>query len=268
MTNYLNVEIVIITTLALAGLCVGSFLNVVIHRGPAMWKLVDDSARIGDLVGPRSYCPACKTQLPATSLIPLVSYAVQRGKCNQCGAPIPIRYLLVELGGAGVVASALLVFGISWAALAASVFGWTLLALGVIDLETGYLPDALTLPLIALGLGANAAALFTPLPAAIIGAGLGYGAFRAIDIVFQRVRGREGLGQGDAKLLAAIGAWGGWTALPFVVFIGASATLAVVTAKRVTGGAVDDQSEIPFGPGLCIAGFITVLFSTRFSIGL
>ncbi|MCA8889792.1 MAG: prepilin peptidase [Parvularculaceae bacterium] len=267
MANFLNGDVVIFTSLTLAGLFIGSFLNVVIHRGPAMWKLVDDDARVGDLVGPRSYCPDCKTQLPATSLIPLVSYLAQRGKCNQCGAAIPIRYLLVELGAAGVIASALLVFGLSWAALAASVFGWMLLALGVIDLETGYLPDAMTLPLIALGLGANAAGLFTPLPAAIIGAGLGYGAFRAIDMIFQRLRGREGLGQGDAKLLAAIGAFGGWTALPFVVFIGASATLAVVAAKRVTGGDVDSQSEIPFGPGLCLAGIIIVLFSTRFSIG-
>ncbi len=130
------------------------------------------------------------------------------------------------------------------------------------------MPDALTLPLIAGGLGANAAELFASLPAAIIGAALGYAAFRAIDIIFQRVRGREGLGQGDAKLLAAIGAWGGWIALPFVVFIGASATLAVVAARRVAGRTINDQTEIPFGPGLCLAGFVVLIYGARFFIGL
>jgi leader peptidase (prepilin peptidase)/N-methyltransferase len=242
----------------LAGLTTGSFLNVVIHRGPAMWGLVDAPAR-GDLVAPRSYCPACKTQLSIANLIPLVSYLAQRGKCARCGARISRRYPIVEaLGGASALL-AVWAFGWTPAALAAALFAFALIALAFIDLETGYLPDAIALPLVGAGLAANAAGLFAPFRDALIGAGAGYAAFWLVGAVYGRLRQREGLGRGDAKLLAAIGAWTGWSYLPLVVLFAAVGTLVAISVKR--GVKADDA--IPFGPGLCGAGFLALFFADR-----
>lgn len=224
-----------------------------------MWGLIDDTAR-GDLMAPRSYCPACKTKLSALNLIPLASYIALRGRCSSCGAEIPIRYPVVEaMGGAGVVLS-FIAFGLTPAAIVASVFALALIALAFIDLETGYLPDAITLPLIALGLVANAFGLFTTPLDALIGAVAGYALFWAIGALYQRVRHREGLGLGDAKLLAAIGASTGWMSLPIVIFIAAIGTLAVVA---LSGGGAHRDREIPFGPGLCAAGFAALFLGPR-----
>ena len=251
-------ESVVFATIFLAGLTVGSFLNVVIHRGPVLWGLVDAPSR-GTLVQPRSYCPHCRQPLTVANLVPLASYVAQRGKCARCGAPISARYPIVEAMGAGCAVLSVLSFGWTPAAFAASLFGFSLIALAVIDLETGYLPDAITLPLIGAGLAANAAELFAPFQDAFIGAAAGGAVFWGVSALYAQVRKREGLGLGDAKLLAAIGAWTGWFALPAVILIAALGTLAAVALRR---GVKADQA-IPFGPGLCAAGFIALFLGER-----
>lgn len=239
------------------GLLIGSFINVVIYRGPRLWGLVDGEPR-GSLAAPGSYCPACKKPIPWTGLAPIVSYIAQHGRCRSCGAKIALRYPVVEALGGVVALASVAVFGVTWAALGAAVFGWALLALAVIDLETGYLPDAITLPLIACGVLASAFNLIVPLGDSIVGAGAGYLTFRAIGIAYQSMRGRNGLGQGDAKLLAAIGAWGGWMILPAVVFAGALMTLTAIGIGALRGKQAPMDQPIAFGPGLCAAGFVVL----------
>ena len=256
--NPLNTEEILYwgfaATAGVAGMMIGSFLNVVIHRGPVLWGLVEGESNRGNFAAPRSYCPLCRMQLKWFELIPILSFALQRGRCSYCGGAIALRYPLVEFGGliAGLIS--FMVLGPSAAAIFAAIFLFALLALTVIDLETGFLPDAITLPLTAIGFGANAFNLFVPWQDAAIGAVAGYGVFRLIGSAYEHWRGVEGLGQGDAKLLAAIGAWIGWMALPVVVLAGALATLAAVAIGQITGKKVDAQTPIPFGPGLCLGG--------------
>ena len=252
---------ILITTTTIAGLLIGSFLNVVVYRGPAMWGLVDDSAR-GTLAFPRSYCPACKRQLSIGELIPLLSYILSSGRCRSCSAPIKLRYPIIELLGALAVLLAIYFFGFTVTAFSAAMLCWFLIALAAIDLETGFLPDMLTLPLIFLGLAANGVDLFVPLKSALIGAAAGYGSFRLIGELFLRLRGKEGLGQGDAKLLAALGAWLGWQALPIIVLAGSVSTLLVIVLSNAVESESKDQ-EIPFGPGLCFGGAIALIISAH-----
>lgn len=240
-------------TTAMTGAILGSFLNVVIYRGPVLWNLIDAPPR-GNLALPRSYCPVCRAPIRSRHLIPLIGFLLLRGKCAACSAPIPLRYPTVELLGAIAALAAVMVFGFTMTALLGLVFWLTLIALAFIDAETGYLPDMLTLPLLALGLGANAFSLFTPLINAGLGAVIGYAVFRLIDVVFLRLRGVEGLGQGDAKLLAAIGAWLGWTALPSVVFLAALLALLGVLAQSLSGVKVGRDTAVAFGPALAAAG--------------
>lgn len=251
-------ECVFHATIFLVGLSLGSFLNVVIHRGPTMWGLVDGPAR-GNLASPRSHCIKCQTPLKAVNLIPLASYLAQRGRCTHCHVKISVRYPIVEaMGGASALLS-VAAFGWTPAALGASIFALALIALAFIDAETGYLPDAITLPLASAGIAANAFSLFTSLSDAIVGAAAGFILFWTISEVYVRVRRREGLGLGDAKLLAAIGAWVGWQPLPIVVFLAALGTLIFVALRR---GASADEA-IPFGPGLCAAGFCVFFLGER-----
>ena len=249
---------VLLATVFFAGLTVGSFLNVVIHRGPVMWGLVNAPPR-GDLLAPRSYCPSCGVPLGVRNLFPLASFLAQGGKCASCRERISWRYPVVEtLGGACAVLS-VTAFGWTAAAAFAAFAAFGLIALAAIDLETGYLPDALTIPLAALGLGVNAFATFATFPDAVSGAAAGFLTFWAIGELYRQIRNREGLGLGDAKLLGAIGAWTGWVSLPLVIFIAATATLA---AAFVRGGVAKDNA-LPFGPGLCLAGFVALYFGDR-----
>lgn len=246
------------------GALIGSFLNVVIYRGPSLWGLLEErEPGRGSLAHPRSYCPSCRRPIPIRRLVPIVSYFMQRGRCAECKARIPLRYPLVELAGVAVAAVSYGFFGLSVTALLAAVFGWTLLALAVIDGETGYLPDWLTLPLVILGLIANLNGRFVPPLEAGIGAAAGYLAFRLVGAAFYRLRSYEGLGQGDAKLLAAIGAWGGWTILPGVVLVGSLVTLIGVAIAHLSAGSVHAKTEIPFGPGLCAAGFALLIAAAK-----
>jgi len=256
---------------ALVGLIVGSFLNVVIHRLPRMlergWQ--DQCAELRgedveerpryNLVVPRSACPACGHRISAVENIPVVSWLALRGKCSQCGAAISVRYPLVELLGGILAAGAVWKFGLTWTGLAACAFLWTLLALTFIDFDTQLLPDDLTLPLLWGGLLANLFGLFVPLREAVTGAIAGYLVLWSIYWLFKIIRGKEGMGYGDFKLLAALGAWLGWKMLPLIV-LGSSVVGAAIGIGLVVMKGRDHNVPLAFGPYLAIAGMIALFF--------
>lgn len=252
------------------GLLLGSFLNVVIHRGPALWGLAGGDRRArGTLAAPRSRCPNCGAQIRILDLVPVASYVALGGRCRSCRAPIPLRYPLVELAGGGACLVSLAIYGASPAGAFSAAFLLALIALAAIDAETGYLPEAITLPAIALGLAANAFGLFASPLAAFIGAAAGYAAFAAISLAYRTLRGREGLGLGDAALFAAIGAWAGWPALAPTAFVAAllglgGAGLAATRTRRP----LDGMTPIAFGPALAAAGALLFLLAGAAGRGL
>jgi len=252
------------------GLVAGSFLNVVIHRLPLMmlkgWRsearaILEDDTPVPegryDLLVPRSRCPRCETPVTALQNIPVVSYLLMGGRCRRCRAPISVRYPLVELGGAAVALLAFGRFGASPEAFAACLYGWALLALAGVDLDQHLLPDDITLPLLWLGLLVNLSAMFAPLPSAVIGAITGYLVLWGVYQAFRLLTGKEGMGYGDFKLLAAIGAWLGWQALPLVILlsslVGASVGIAMIALGRH-----GRDAPIPFGPYLAAAGLLAM----------
>lgn len=259
----------------LLGLVVGSFLNVVIHRLPLMmerdWQrqcreltadgapLPEQEASTFNLVVPRSRCPACGHRITAIENIPLLSYLFLRGRCAECGTAIALRYPLVELAS-GVLAVVLVwQLGIGWPAAAAMVFAWALLALAFIDLDTMLLPDQITLPMLWLGLLVNLQGTFAPLADAVIGAVAGYGLLWLVYHAFRLATGKEGMGYGDFKLLAMIGAWLGWQALPLVILL-SSAVGAVVGIALILVGRQRRSQPLPFGPFIAAAGFIALVW--------
>ncbi|MGH8443109.1 MAG: prepilin peptidase [Nevskiaceae bacterium] len=255
----------------LLGVCVGSFLNVVILRLPLMlengWRrecrallaLEPGPAEAPlSLVSPASRCPRCQAPIRPWHNIPVVSWLVLRGRCASCRAPISIQYPLVEaLTGVLSMACALR-FGWSGALVFALLLTWALTALAVIDLRTQLLPDVITLPLLWLGLLAAIGGTFAKAPAAIIGAAAGYLSLWAVYHVFRWVTGKEGMGHGDFKLLAALGAWFGWKALPMIVLLssiaGATVGLGLILLRKH-----DRNVPIPFGPFLALAGWIVLM---------
>jgi len=256
---------------AVVGLCVGSFLNVVIHRLPKIldrgWQTQCAELRGEDppvpprynLAVPRSACPACGHQITSMENIPVVSWLALRGKCSACAAPIAPRYPIVELLGGALAAAAIFKFGPTWQGLAACAFLWTLLALTGIDFDTQLLPDNLTLPLLWGGLIANLFGLFVPLADAVIGAIAGYMALWTIFWLFKIIRGKEGMGYGDFKLLAALGAWLGWKMLPLIV-LGSSVVGAAIGIALVAFKGRDHNVPLAFGPYLAIAGAVALFF--------
>nr|WP_246327184.1 A24 family peptidase [Burkholderia guangdongensis] len=261
------------------GLCIGSFLNVVIHRLPVMmqraWEAeiaeaagTDATPGDGyppryDLWRPRSACPHCGHVLRAWENIPLVSYALLRGRCGQCGHPIGLRYPFVELASGLLAAASLATFGPTVPALAAFCLCAVLLAMSAIDIRTGYLPDSMTLPLLWAGLAFNLGGTFASLRAAVIGAMAGYLFLWSIYWLFRWLRGIEGIGFGDLKLLAAIGAWLGWAALPQVVLF-AAVTGAIVGIVATWRGRMRFEEPLPFGPFLAAGAAATLFFGTPF----
>jgi leader peptidase (prepilin peptidase)/N-methyltransferase len=258
----------------LIGLCVGSFLNVVIHRLPKMldrgWRAqcaelagepVPELPRY-NLVVPRSQCPACGHSISALENIPLLSFVFLRGRCAACQGPISARYPLVELlTGALTVAAVLRFGGLTPATGAACLLLWSLIALTFIDFDTQLLPDNVTLPLVWAGLLANVAG-FVPgvgLRDAVIGAVAGYVALWSVYWLFKLIRGKEGMGYGDFKLLAALGAWLGWQMLPLIVLL-SSVVGAVIGIGLVVFKGRDHQIPLAFGPYLAIAGAIALFF--------
>jgi leader peptidase (prepilin peptidase) / N-methyltransferase len=260
------------------GLCIGSFLNVVIYRLPVMlqrqWEqearhILHGEAAVEpapaerfNLMVPRSRCPACRAPISAWQNVPVVSWVVLRGKCARCGAPIPVRYPLVEVLTALCSLGVLAVFGFTWLGLAALICTWILLALTFIDYDTQLLPDQLTLPLLWLGLLTNVMGGFVTPTDAIVGAAAGYGFLWATYWGFKLVTGKEGMGYGDFKLLGAIGAWLGWQVLPATILVAAVVGLLYALATFLTGRRGKAQ-PIPFGPFLAIAGWVCLLERDR-----
>jgi leader peptidase (prepilin peptidase)/N-methyltransferase len=255
----------------LFGLLIGSFLNVVIHRLPKMMQRESDNycaVEAGkeevhteryNLMVPRSACPHCNHQITAMENIPVVSYLALRGKCSNCKAPISPRYPAIELL-TGVL-SALLVWklGTGWQGLGGLFFLYSLIAMTFIDADTQLLPDDLTYPLIWAGLLININGTYVSLHDAVIGAAAGYLALWSIYWVYKLVRGREGMGYGDFKLLAALGAWMGWATLPAIVLM-ASLVGSVVGVALMLANRRGFDYQIPFGPYLAAAGLITFLY--------
>ena len=263
--------IVFICFAGLIGLLVGSFLNVVIHRLPKMMECEWQSqcAELNgisptpmpkyNLIVPRSACPQCSHAISAAENIPVLSYLFLRGKCAGCGAAISPRYPVVEALSGILSAYAAWHFGYGIAAVSAIVFVWALLALTFIDFDTQLLPDSITLPLLWMGLLLNLDGTFTALPNALIGAVVGYLVLWSVYWMFKLVTGKEGMGYGDFKLLAAIGAWMGWTMLPLVILL-SSVVGAVVGISLIVVAKHGRNIPIPFGPYLAGGGLIALFW--------
>ncbi len=264
----------------LLGLCVGSFLNVVIHRLPKMMEQ-DWQAQCAELRGesppdqgealslakPRSRCPNCGHQITALENIPLVSYLlILKGKCSGCGTRISPRYPITELLTGLLSAFAAWHFGPTIQTVGALALLWALIALSAIDLDTQLLPDSITLPLLWLGLAFNLWTTFADLPTAVIGAMAGYLSLWSVFWLFKLATGKEGMGYGDFKLLAALGAWLGWQMLPAIILL-SSVVGAVVGIALIVAARHGRNVPIPFGPYLAAAGVITLFWGQRITQG-
>lgn len=260
----------------LLGLCVGSFLNVVIHRLPKMMEqdwLAQCSELRGETVStageplslarPRSHCPNCGHQITALENIPIISYIlILKGKCSGCGTRISPRYPIVETMTGLLSAYAAWHFGPTMQTLGALALIWGLIALSGIDLDTQLLPDSITLPLIWLGLGFNLWATYTDISSAVTGTMLGYLALWSVFWLFKLATGKEGMGYGDFKLLAALGAWLGWQMLPAIILL-SSVVGAIVGITLIIATRHGRNVPIPFGPYLAAAGVIALFWGTQ-----
>ena len=258
---------------ALFGLLIGSFLNVVVYRLPVMAQRELDNYIAHEagkelphpdrfnLMVPRSACPHCGHRISALENIPIVSWLFLRGKCSACKAPISARYPIVE-AVTGLL-SAVLVWnlGSGWLGLAGLAFTYFLIAMTLIDYDTKTLPDDLTYPLLWLGLLINLNGTIVPLRDAVIGAMAGYVSLWAVYWLFKLVTGKEGMGYGDFKLLAALGAWMGWAMLPTIIIL-SSVVGAIVGISLIVFARRDRNNPIPFGPYLAAAGMIALLYGT------
>jgi leader peptidase (prepilin peptidase)/N-methyltransferase len=266
-----------IVVVGLFGLLVGSFLNVVILRLPVMlehtWKRecqewlgngneTGEKAEPFNLVVPRSKCPKCGHKITALENIPVISWLVLRGKCRECGTRISIQYPLIELTAAVMAMVVAAYFGVTWMTLAALGLTWALIALSVIDIRTQLLPDVITLPLLWAGIIVNFNGLFTDLESAVLGAIFGYMSLWTVYQLFRLLTGKEGMGFGDFKLLAALGAWLGWQFLPLIIILSAVVGAAVGIAMIVFRGR-DRNIPIPFGPYLAGGGWIALLWGEQ-----
>jgi len=265
-------------TIFVLGAVIGSFLNVVILRLPAMmqqtWRSdcevfleIEPSEKTESLTlsKPASHCPSCKTPIKPWHNIPIVSWLALRGKCNSCGTRISGRYPLVELATALLSLAVATQFEFGAALGLALIATWALIALTVIDADHQLLPDDITLPLLWLGLIANALGVFTDLESALWGAVFGYGSLWSVYWAFKLTTGKEGMGYGDFKLLAALGAWLGWQALPMIILmsslVGAIIGLAMMALAKLGRG-----QPMPFGPYLAIAGWLSLVFGDTIQV--
>ncbi|MBA3582773.1 MAG: prepilin peptidase [Gammaproteobacteria bacterium] len=261
------------------GLVVGSFLNVVMHRLPIMMMLewretaedyqknppqnlpANISEKTFNLMTPRSRCPHCGHAISAWENIPVISFLLLRGRCVQCKTPISWQYPIIECVSAILAAIAVWQFDFTILALWAAVLSWALLALTVIDFKTYYLPDKITLPFIWLGLLINLQNGFVSLSAAVIGATAGYLSLWLFYHLFKSITGKEGMGYGDFKLFAMLGAWLGWQALPGIIVLSAVVG-SIVGLSLIIFFKRDRHHAIPFGPYLAGAGWIYLLWGT------
>lgn len=261
-------------------LVIGSFLNVVILRLPVMmdraWRrdcahMLESSPLPGSdasgelsLAFPASTCPRCGHRIRPWENIPVLSFLLLRGRCSHCHESISPRYPVIEASTAILSVAVALRFGVDWTLPAALLLTWTLIALTVIDIDHQLLPDDITLPLLWAGLIVNSTGLFVSLPEAVWGAIAGYLCLWSVYWLFKLLTGKEGMGYGDFKLLAALGAWMGWQAIPLIVilssFVGAVIGIALIVLARR-----DRNVPIPFGPYLAIAGWICLMFGESIS---
>lgn len=263
--------------LGLFSLLVGSFLNVLIHRLPIMlersWQQEyqdyfssNDSSTVSaeryNLFLPRSACPHCGHQITASENIPLFSWLFLKGRCSSCHQPISVRYPLVELLCALASIAVALYYPPSWALAGALLLTWILLALTFIDFDKLLLPDQLTLPLLWIGLLLNLSQQFVPLADAVIGAIAGYMVLWSLYWAFKLLTGKEGMGYGDFKLLAALGAWLGWQSLPLILIL-SSCVGAVLGITLIVMKQQQQDKPMPFGPYLAIAGWIALLWGNQ-----
>lgn len=260
---------------ALLGLLVGSFLNVLIYRLPIMmqreWRAQaleylecppEPVRERFNLLLPSSRCPHCDHQIRSWENIPLVSWLALRGKCSSCRAPISSRYPLVELACGLLSGYVAWHFGFTWQAGAMLLLTWGLVAMSMIDIDHQLLPDSLVLPLLWLGLILNSFGLFVSLESALWGAVAGYLSLWSVYWLFKLVTGKEGMGYGDFKLLAMLGAWGGWQVLPLTILL-SSVVGAVLGTILLRVQRAESSTPIPFGPYLAIAGWIALLWGDR-----
>jgi leader peptidase (prepilin peptidase)/N-methyltransferase len=258
----------------LLGLLVGSFLNVVIHRIPKMMQRESDNyvahesgkelphTERYNLMVPRSACPHCGHQITAMENIPVISWLALRGKCSKCKAPISARYPAIELLTGALSALLVWKFGSGVVGMATLLFAWLLIAMTFIDVDTQLLPDDLTFPLLWAGLLVNLNGTFVPLQDAVIGAAAGYLVLWAVYWVFKLATGKEGMGYGDFKLLAALGAWLGWAMLPTIILL-SSVVGALVGISLIVFARRGRDKPIPFGPYLAAAGMIALLYGEQ-----
>ncbi|MEP7154451.1 MAG: A24 family peptidase [Betaproteobacteria bacterium] len=265
---------------------VGSFLNVVIHRLPKMmeaeWRqqcleflhpeqaaneaeAASPATPRYNLVVPRSGCPSCGHKITAIENIPIVSYLFLGGKCSACKTRISIRYPLVEAMTGIVTAFAAWHFGVTWLAVFAIIYIWALVALTFIDADTTLLPDDITLPLMWLGLLVNLGGLYTDPKSSLLGAVGGYLILWAVYWAFKLMTGKEGMGYGDFKLLAAIGAWLGWQMLPLIILLSAMVGTVIGIAGILIQGR-ERGAKLPFGPYLAMAGFIAMFWGQQLNL--
>jgi leader peptidase (prepilin peptidase)/N-methyltransferase len=279
MFEALQIEWVLAIYVGVIALMIGSFLNVVIHRLPIMIEqqfrsecaLLDAPVNATPPAGPkynlavpRSACPKCQHQITALENIPVVSWLYLRGKCSNCANPISIRYPLVEATTALVSAGLALYFGPTAQLIGALLLAWALIALIMIDADTYLLPDAITLPLVWLGILVNTQGMFTSLPSAVYGAMAGYLSLWSIYWLFKLVTGKEGMGYGDFKLLAALGAWLGAAMLPAIILLSSLAG-AIIGCIMILGQKRGWNKPMPFGPYLGIAGLLALVWGADIS---
>ncbi len=265
----------LIVVVGLLGLIIGSFLNVIIYRLPIMMQQearlqcaellnvpVSQSSQSFNLIQPRSHCPHCGHQVTMLENIPLVSFIWQRGQCTACHQAISWRYPFIELLSASLAIILAWQFGFTWQLLGALTLTWILLALSMIDFDHQLLPDSLTLPGLWLGLGVNLFNLYTNIETSVIGAIAGYLFLWSIYWIFKLLTGKEGMGYGDFKLLALLGAWLGWQPLPSIIlissFLGALVGISLIIIRQH-----DKNVPIPFGPYLAFAGWIYLLWGEK-----
>lgn len=265
---------ILVTLAGLLGLSVGSFLNVVIHRLPKMMEQ-DWEAQCADLRGeeptsvesislakPRSRCPSCGHQITPLENIPVISYLFLKGKCSGCGTTISPRYPVIEIFTALLSAYATWHFGGTLQAAGALIVIWALVTLAAIDFDTQLLPDSITLPLLWLGLAFNFHGAFADLNSAVVGAMVGYLSLWSIFWLFKLATGKEGMGYGDFKLLAALGAWLGWQMLPAIILL-SSVVGAIVGISLIVIFGRGRNVPIPFGPYLAAAGLIALFWGQK-----
>ncbi|WP_339939015.1 A24 family peptidase [Undibacterium luofuense] len=261
-------------SLGIFGLLIGSFLNVVIHRYPRMMDRESENAVAEyrkeplphkdayNLIVPRSACPHCGHQITALENIPVISYLFLRGKCRECKAPISVRYPLVELVTGLATGGLIWMLGSGIAGMAAVVFVFFLITLTMIDADVQLLPDDMTLLLLWIGLLLNTQSVFTSPADAVLGAAAGYLALWLVNSTYKLLKKQDGFGQGDFKMLAALGAWMGWKMLPLIILL-SSATGSVIGITLILMSRMGFSTRLSFGPYLAFAGLIALLWGEK-----